>query len=103
MPATRRIATLKFEPRSAFSSRRRLTGLSFCVVVSEVLLRLRGIPLSFFDVPSEASDQRLAASIIGLRVFDVETAEPVLRYGFVLRAFDEAMGLGAPPDRQPGY
>jgi hypothetical protein len=27
------------------------------------------------------------------RVFDVESAEPVLRYGFVLRALDEALGL----------
>jgi hypothetical protein len=30
------------------------------------------------------------------RVFDVETAEPVLRYGFVLRALDEALGLPSP-------
>jgi hypothetical protein len=29
------------------------------------------------------------------RVFDVETAEPVLRYGFVLRALDEALGLAS--------
>lgn len=29
-------------------------------------------------------------------VFDVETAEPALRYGFVLRALDEALGLAAP-------
>jgi hypothetical protein len=35
------------------------------------------------------------------RVFDVETAEPVLRYGFVLRALDEAIGLGSPPPLQP--
>lgn len=31
------------------------------------------------------------------RVFDVETAEPVLRYGFVLRALDEALGLASAP------
>lgn len=31
------------------------------------------------------------------RVFDMETAEPVLRYGFVLRALDEALGLWSPP------
>jgi hypothetical protein len=33
------------------------------------------------------------------RVFDVETAEPVLRFGFVLRALDEALGLASPVDR----
>lgn len=30
------------------------------------------------------------------RVFDVETVEPVFRYGFVLRALDEALGLASP-------
>jgi hypothetical protein len=33
------------------------------------------------------------------RVFDVETAEPVLRYGFVLRALDEALGLASVPEQ----
>ena len=33
------------------------------------------------------------------RVFDVETAEPVLRFGFVLRALDEALGLASPETR----
>jgi hypothetical protein len=32
------------------------------------------------------------------RVFDVETAEPVLRLGFVLRALDEALGFAPPKD-----
>jgi hypothetical protein len=36
------------------------------------------------------------------RVFDVETAEPVLRLGYVLRALDEALGLGSAPDRLQG-
>jgi hypothetical protein len=30
------------------------------------------------------------------RVLDFETAEPVLRYGFVLRALDEALDLASP-------
>jgi hypothetical protein len=34
------------------------------------------------------------------RVLDVETAEPVLRLGFVLRAVDEVLGLPSPEDRQ---
>jgi hypothetical protein len=34
------------------------------------------------------------------RVFDVETAEPVLRLGFVLRALDEELGLASPADRR---
>jgi hypothetical protein len=33
------------------------------------------------------------------RVFDVETAEPVLRFGFVLGALDEALGLASRDDR----
>jgi hypothetical protein len=36
------------------------------------------------------------------RVFDPETAEPMLRYGYVLRALDEAMGLVSPADRPRG-
>jgi hypothetical protein len=33
------------------------------------------------------------------RVFDAETAEPVIRFGFVLRALDEALGLASPAGR----
>ncbi len=33
------------------------------------------------------------------RSFDVEPAEPVLRFGFVLGALDEALGLAPPDDR----
>lgn len=33
------------------------------------------------------------------RVFDAETVEPVLRFGFVLGALDEALGLASPEDR----
>ena len=32
------------------------------------------------------------------RVFDVETAEPVLRYGYVLRALDDGLGLALSVD-----
>jgi hypothetical protein len=35
------------------------------------------------------------------RVFDVQTAEPVLRFGFVLRALDEALRLASAPEPQP--
>lgn len=33
------------------------------------------------------------------RVFDVETAESVIRFGFVLRALDEPLGVASPEDR----
>ena len=36
------------------------------------------------------------------RVVDVETVEPVLRFGFVLAALDEALGLGS-PEHRPGF
>lgn len=34
------------------------------------------------------------------RVFDVETVEPALRFGFVLGALDAALGLESPEDRR---
>jgi hypothetical protein len=35
------------------------------------------------------------------RVFDAQTAEPVVRFGFVLRALDEALGLSSAEEPSP--